>query len=113
MKYGGGRFPGGGMNMDMIKQAQKMQQNMLRMQEELEEKTFTAKSGGGVVEATVNGKNKLMSVKIAPEAVDPDDIEMLEDLIVAAVGEAMNMAEAETAEKMQKLTGGLKIPGMF
>ncbi len=99
--------------MDVLKQAQKMQQNMLRMQEELEEKTYTASAGGGVVEATVNGKNRVVSIKIQPEAVDPDDVEMLEDLIVASIGEAMNQAESATAAEMKKLTGGLNIPGMF
>ena len=105
---------GGGMNMNnMMKQAQKMQQDMLRMQAELEEKEYTASAGGGVVEATVNGKNRVLGVKIQPEAVDPDDIEMLEDLIVAAIGEALNMAEKASAEEMKKVTGGISIPGMF
>ena len=108
-----GGFPGGGINMNMIKQAQKMQQDMLRMQQELEEKTYTASAGGGAVEATVSGKYKVLGVKIQPEAVDPDDVEMLEDLIVAAIGEAMNQAEAATAESMKKITGGMNLPGMF
>jgi len=108
-----GGFPGGGINMNMIKQAQKMQQDMLRMQQELEEKTYTASAGGGVVEATVSGKNRVCGIKIQPEAVDPDDIEMLEDLIVAAIGEAMNQAEAAASESMKKITGGMNIPGMF
>ena len=104
---------GGGMNMNMIKQAQKMQQNMIKMQEELENKEFTASVGGGVVSATVNGKGALLSVSIAPEAVDPDDVEMLQDLIVAAVNEAARSAEEASANEMKKLTGGLSIPGMF
>ena len=108
-----GGFPGGGINMNMIKQAQKMQQDMLRMQQELEEKTYTASAGGGAVSATVSGKYKVLEVKIQPEAVDPDDVEMLEDLIVAAIGEAMNQAEIATAESMKKITGGMNIPGMF
>lgn len=108
-----GGFPGGGINMNMIKQAQKMQQDMMRMQQELEEKTYTASAGGGAVSATVSGKYKVLEVKIQPEAVDPDDVEMLEDLIVAAIGEAMNQAEAATAESMKKITGGMNIPGMF
>ena len=108
-----GGFPGGGINMNMIKQAQKMQQDMMRMQQELEEKTYTASAGGGAVEATVSGKYRVTSVKIQPEAVDPDDVEMLEDLIVAAIGEAMNHAETATAESMKKITGGMNIPGMF
>ena len=105
--------PMGGMNMNMLKQAQKMQQNMLKMQEELETKEYSASVGGGVVSATVNGKGKLLSVTIAPDAVDPDDVEMLQDLIVAAVGEASRAAEEATANEMKKLTGGLGIPGMF
>lgn len=108
-----GGFPGGGINMNMIKQAQKMQQDMIKMQQELEEKTYTASAGGGVVEATVSGKNKVLSVKIQPEAVDPDDVEMLEDLIVAAIGEAMNQAESAAADSMKKITGGMGLPGMF
>ncbi len=108
-----GGFPGGGINMNMIKQAQKMQQDMMRMQAELEEKTYTASAGGGVVEATVTGKNRVTAVKIQPEAVDPDDVEMLEDLIVAAISEAMNQAENAASEQMKKITGGMNIPGMF
>ena len=109
-----GGFPGGGMNMNnMMKQAQKMQQDMLRMQQELEEQTYSASAGGGVVEATVSGKNRVTAIKIAPEAVDPDDVEMLEDLIVAAIGEAMNKAESAASEQMKKITGGMSIPGMF
>ena len=80
---------GGGMNMNMIKQAQKMQQDMMRMQQELQEKEYSAASGGGVVTATVNGKHELKTLAIDPEAVDPDDVEMLQDMIVAAVNEAM------------------------
>ena len=96
-----GGFPGG-MNMgNMMKQAQKMQQDMLRVQAELEEAEYTTSAGGGVVEATVTGKNRVVGIKIQPEAVDPDDVEMLEDLIVAAIGEAMNQAESDAAEKMK------------
>ena len=83
------------------------------MQQELEEKTYTASAGGGAVSATVSGEYKVLEVKIQPEAVDPDDVEMLEDLIVAAIGEAMNQAETATAESMKKITGGMNIPGMF
>ena len=108
-----GGFPGG-MNMgNMMKQARKMQQDMLRVQAELEEAEYTASAGGGVVEATVTGKNRVVGIKIQPEAVDPDDVEMLEDLIVAAIGEAMNQAESDAAEKMKKVTGGMNLPGMF
>lgn len=109
-------FPGGGMggvNMNMIKQAQKMQQDMMKMQEELEEKEFTASSGGGAVEATVNGKNKVIAIKLSPDVVDPDDTEMLEDLILAAINEAMRAAEEGAASEMKKITGGMNIPGLF
>lgn len=94
---------GGGMNMNMIKQAQKMQQ-------ELQEKEYTAAAGGGVVTATVNGKHELKNLEIDPEAVDPDDVEMLQDLIVAAVNEAMRSADNDASSSMQKLTGGLGLP---
>ena len=98
---------GGGMNMNMLKQAQKMQQDMMRMQQELQEKEYQAAAGGGVVSATVNGKHELKSLTIDPEAVDPEDVEMLQDLIVAAVNEALRAAESDAASTMQKLTGGL------
>ena len=101
---------GGGMNMNMIKQAQKMQQDMMKMQQELQEKEYTAAAGGGVVTATVNGKHELKNLEIAPEAVDPDDVEMLQDLIVAAVNEAMRSADNDASSSMQKLTGGLGLP---
>ena len=114
MAKGFGGRPGmggmGGINMNMIKQAQKMQQDMLRMQQELEEKTYEASAGGGVVTATVSGKRELKALEIDPDAVDPDDVEMLEDLIVAAVNEAMRAAEGDAASTMQKLTGGLGLP---
>ena len=101
---------GGGMNMNMIKQAQKMQQDMLKAQEELESKEYTAAAGGGVVTAVVSGRRELVSVAIDPEAVDPDDVEMLQDLIVAAVNEGLRMAADDAASQMQKLTGGLNLP---
>ena len=106
----GGMGMGGGMNMNMIKQAQKMQQELLRMQQEMEEKEYQASAGGGVVTATVSGKRELKSLEIDPDAVDPDDVEMLQDLIVAAVNEAMRAAEGDAASTMQKLTGGLGLP---
>ena len=110
--FGGRGMPGmgGGINMNMIKQAQKMQQDMQKMQAELEEKEYTASAGGGVVSAVVNGKRELKSLTIDPEAVDPEDVEMLQDLIVAAVNEATRAAESDAAESMQKLTGGLGLP---
>ena len=101
---------GGGMNMNMIKQAQKMQQDMMKMQQELHEKEYTAAAGGCVVTATVNGKHELKNMEIDPEAVDPDDVEMLQDLIVAAVNEAMRSADNDASSSMQKLTGGLGLP---
>ena len=110
-----GGFPGmgGGMNMNaMINQAQKMQQQMAKAQEEIAEMEHTATVGSGVVSATVKGTNSLLSVKISPEAMDPDDVEMLEDLIVSAVNEALKQAENENAEIMKKMTGA-NMPGMF
>ena len=101
---------GGGMNMNMIKQAQKMQQDMMKMQQELQEKEYTAAAGGGVVTATVNGQHELKNLEIDPEAVDPDDVEMLQALIVAAVNEAMRSADNDASSSMQKLTGGLGLP---
>ena len=107
-------MPGGGMNQAaMMKQAQKMQQEMLRMQQEQEAKTFTAKAGGGMVSATVNGKHELTAIEINPEAVDPDDVEMLQDMVIAAVNEAMRAADAEAASNMSRLTGGLNLGGLF
>ena len=105
-----GGFPGGAMpgNMaNLMKQAQKMQRQMEENQKELEEKEFTAKSGGGAVEVTVSGKKEITKVKISEEAVDPDDIETLEDLIMAAVNEALRMVEEESSQNMSKLTGGM------
>ena len=87
-----------------------MQQDMMKMQQELQEKEYTAAAGGGVVSATVNGKHELKSLEIDPEAVDPDDVEMLQDLIVAAVNEAMRSADSDASSSMQKLTGGLGLP---
>ena len=101
---------GGGINMNMIKQAQKMQQDMQKMQAELETKDYPAQAGGGVVSATVSGKHELRSITIDPEAVDPDDVEMLQDLIVAAVNEAMRTASADAASAMGQITGGLGLP---
>ena len=105
-----GGFPGGGMpgNMaNLMKQAQRMQRQMEEGQKELEAKEFTAKAGGGAVEATVNGKKELVKIALSQEAVDPDDVEMLQDLIVAAVNEAMKQADEASQELMGKMTGGL------
>ena len=108
-----GGMPGGMNQAAMLKQAQKMQQEMLRMQAEQEAKTFTAKAGGGMVAATVNSKHELVNIEINPEAVDPDDVEMLQDMIIAAVNEAMRAADAEAANNMSRLTGGLNLGGLF
>lgn len=114
MAKGGFRGMPGGMNQGaMLKQAQKMQQEMLRMQQEQEAKTFTASAGGGMVSATVNGKHELVALTVKPEAVDPDDVEMLQDTIIAAVNEAMRTADAEAANNMSRLTGGLNLGGLF
>ena len=112
--YRGGMPMGmGGKNqMQMMKQAQKMQQDLLKMQEEMESKEYEATAGGGVITAVVSGKRELVRVNIDPEAVDPDDVEMLQDMIVAAVNEAMRKAEADSAS-MSKLTGGLNLGGLF
>ena len=101
---------GGGINMNMIKQAQKMQENMQKMQAELEAKEYSAQAGGGVVSATVTGKRELVSLTIAPEAVDPEDVEMLQDMIVAAVNEALRSAETDMADSMRQITGWLNLP---
>jgi DNA-binding YbaB/EbfC family protein len=105
---GGGGF--GGMNqMNMMKQAQKMQQDLLKMQEEMETRVYTAAAGGGVVKATVSGKRELTELVIDPEAADPEDMEMLQDMIVAAVNEALRQAESAASENMSRLTGGLNL----
>ena len=106
---GMGGMGGGNMN-NMIRQAQKMQQDMMKAQEELESKTYEAQAGGGVVSASVSGKKELLSVTIDPEAVDPDDVEMLQDLIVAAVNEALRKASEDAASQMSRFTGGLNLP---
>ena len=106
-------MPGGMNQAAMMKQAQKMQQELLRMQEEQENKTYTAAAGGGMVSATVNGKHELVNLEIKPEAVDPDDVEMLQDMVIAAVNEAMRAADADAASNMSRLTGGLNLGGLF
>ncbi|MDD7147659.1 MAG: YbaB/EbfC family nucleoid-associated protein [Lachnospiraceae bacterium] len=109
-----GGFPGGGMpgNMaNLMKQAQRMQRQMEENQKELETKEFTAKAGGGAVEVTVTGKKEITKVKLSEEVVDPDDIEMLEDLVMAAVNEALRMADEANAELMGKMTGGIGLGG--
>ncbi len=106
-------MPGGMNQAAMMKQAQKMQQEMLRMQQEMENKTYTAAAGGGMVKATVTGKHQVTAIEINPEAVDPDDVEMLQDMIMAAVNEAMRTGDADAANNMSKLTGGLNLGGLM
>ena len=101
----------GGMG-NLMKQAQKMQAEMLRMQEELGAREVSAAAGGGMVEAIVNGKGELLRLKLEPEVVDPEDIEMLSDLVVAAVAEAQRRAQDMMQQEMSKLTGGMNIPGL-
>ena len=104
---------------NMMRQQQQMQQKLLKMQqdmaaaqEEVENRTFTASVGGGVVEATVNGKKELTDLVIKPEAVDPEDVEMLQDLVISAVNEALRQADSAMESSMSSLTGGLNIPGL-
>lgn len=97
---------------DMLRQAQKMQEDMASMQAELEAREYEATVGGGVVTVKMNGKKEVLSVKISEEVVDPDDIETLEDLVVAAVNEAIKNVESDSQEEMGRITGGMNIPGM-
>jgi DNA-binding YbaB/EbfC family protein len=97
----------------LMKQAQKMQQKMMKMQEELQAREVSAQAGGGMVSATVNGKGDLLALSLEPEVVDPDDIEMLSDLVVAAVNEAQRRAQDMMQEEMSKVTGGMNIPGLM
>ena len=97
----------------MLKQAQKMQEDMANLQEDLEQREYTATSGGGMVEVTVDGKHLIKNIKINPDAIDPDDSEMLEDLITVAVNEAISNAIKTSEEEMGAITGGLNMPGLF
>jgi hypothetical protein len=97
----------------IMKQAQMMQQKMARLQEEAAQNTAEASAGGGVVTALVNGKNQIVSLTIKKEAVDPEDVEMLQDLVMTAVNEALSKVQAELADRMSKITGGISIPGLF
>ena len=105
---------GGPGNMNqMLKQAQKMQEDMANLQADLEEREYTATSGGGMIEVTVDGKHLIKNIKINPDAVDPEDPEMLEDLITVAVNEAITNAIKTSEEEMSAITGGLNMPGLF
>ena len=104
--------PGGGANMNqMIKQAKKMQEQMAKMQEDLQEKVVEASAGGGVITAKVNGRQEVLEIKIKPEVVDPEDVEMLEDLILAVINDAIKQSQDMVSGEMSKITGGLNIPG--
>jgi len=110
------RFPMGGMGgnaNNMIRQAQKMQQEMLKAQEEIEQTEFEATSGGGAVAVKMSGKKELTEILIKPEACDPDDVEMLQDLILTAINDVLSKVDEANNAKMSKLTGGLSIPGLF
>ncbi|MGN1033841.1 MAG: YbaB/EbfC family nucleoid-associated protein [Intestinibacter sp.] len=107
----GGGMPG---NMNQIlKQAQKMQENMQKMQQELEAKEFEVSVGGGAVTVKVNGKKELLDINMKPEVVDPDDIEMLQDLVISAVNEALRKVDDAQSSQMSKMAGGMNIPGLF
>ncbi|SKA05459.1 YbaB/EbfC family nucleoid-associated protein [Selenihalanaerobacter shriftii] len=97
----------------MMKQVQKMQSQMSEVQDELAEKTVEATAGGGVVKVVVNGQQEVVDITIEPEAVDPEDVEMLEDLVLAATNEAMRKVQDMASKEMGKLTGGMNIPGLF
>ncbi|SCW62625.1 hypothetical protein SAMN04487970_102186 [Paenibacillus tianmuensis] len=97
----------------MMKQVKKMQEQMLKAQEDLANRTVEGTSGGGVVSVTVNGQKKVTAVVIKPEAVDPDDVEMLQDLVLSAINDAMTKAEEMAGKEMSKLTGGMNVPGLF
>lgn len=105
---------GGAQNMNqMIRQAQKMQDQITELQEDIEARDFTAAAGGGAVELVMTGKKTIKSLTLKPEVVDPEDIEMLQDLIISAVNEAVNNIESTTEEEMSKITGGVSLPGLF
>jgi len=97
---------------NMLKQAQKLQSQIFKLQEELADRTVETSVGGGMVKAVANGKQELLSITIEPEVVDPEDVQMLQDLVVAAVNDALKKAQEMVSEEMTKLTGGFKIPGM-
>ena len=107
-------FGGGPTNMQgMIKQAQKMQEDMQNLQAELEQREYDIKAGGGVVSLRINGKKEVLSIDIKPEIVDPDDIETLSDILVAAINEAIKRVEDTNSEEMAKITGNIGMPGLF
>ncbi len=106
------RIPNQGGQANMMKRIQQMQEEMTRVQQECEAAEYSASAGGGAIDVTVNGKHQVVSVNIQPDVVDPEDVEMLEDLLVAAVNEAMRKADETMEREMGKLTGGMNIPGL-
>ena len=110
-----GGFPGGmpGNMNNLMKQAQRMQRQMEEAQKELEEKEVEAAAGGGAVKVKVSGKKEIVAVTIDPEVVDPEDVEMLQDLVISAINEAVNQVESTTETEMSKITGGVSLPGLF
>lgn len=98
---------------NMMKQAQKLQASMAKLQEELASKTVEATSGGGMIKVLANGKQQIISISIEKEVVDPDDVEMLQDLILAAVNDALSKSQEMVSNEMSKLTGGMNIPGLM
>lgn len=105
----GMRGMGGGMNMNMLRQAQKMQADMQKMQSQLEEKEYTAQAGGGAIKVVANGKHQLKSLTILPDAVDPQDVEMLQDMILLAVNDVLKQVDEDASSTVSKLTGGLNL----
>jgi len=104
---------GGGNMQQLARLAQKLQQQMTKMQEELEAREYEASAGGGMVSVKVSGKKEIIDLQIKPEAVDPDDVEMLQDMVMAAVNEALRIASETTEREMSKITGGMSMPGLF
>jgi DNA-binding YbaB/EbfC family protein len=114
IKMAKGGFPGMGGNMNnMMKQVQKMQKEMTKLQEEIEQRTVETSAGGGAVTVVATGKKEIVSITIKPEVVDPEDVEMLQDLVIAAVNEALRKIDESSSDEMSKLTGGVNIPGLF
>lgn len=107
------RFQPKGGQMDMMRQVQKLQEEVLKAQEALGEETITVTAGGGAITVVMTGQQRIQSISIAPEVVDPDDVQMLEDLVTAAVNEALQRSQELAAERMSALTGGLRIPGLI
>ncbi len=108
------QFQGGGQDMNaMIHQARKMQDQITALQEDIEQRTFSASAGGGAVNVTVTGKKTVQAIELTKEVVDPEDIEMLQDLIISAVNEAIASVEETTETEMSKITGGVALPGLF